>query len=112
MSSLSIQKIDMYEGEVRTIPHTWTEKTSGNPIDLTGSSIEFDSKRPEFNKTALITDAENGKYELRLDEADTLGRVSKGGQLTIKYLVKHVSSGGDVRYIYKLHITVIGANDD
>ena len=112
MSDLSIQKITMYEGETKTFPHTWTEKVSGNPIDLTGSSIEFDSGRGSFDKMAVITDATNGKYELRLDEADTLGKVSKGGQLTIKYLVKHVSSGGDVRYIYKLHLTVIGVYDD
>lgn len=112
MAELSIQEITMYEGESKTFPHAWTEKATGNPIDLTGSTIEFDSLMDEFNKSAVITDAINGKYELRLNEADTLGRVSKGGQLTIKYLVKHISPGGEVRYIYKLHLTVIGVYDD
>ena len=112
MVELSIQEITMYEGEVRAFPHTWTERSTGNPIDLTGSSVEFDSSKAEFNKAALITDPVNGKYELRLEESDTLGRVSKGGQITIKYLVKHISSGGDVRYIYQLHLTVIGVHDD
>lgn len=102
----------MYEGEAKTFPHTWTEKVSGNPIDLTGSSIEFECKDQEFSKTATITDAENGKYQLNISESDTLGKVSKGGQITIKYLVKHISSGGEVRYIYKLHIKVIGVHDD
>lgn len=112
MAELFIQELTMYEGEAKTLPHTWTEKATGNPIDLTGSSIEFECKNQEFSKAAVITDAANSKYELRLLEADTLGKVSKGGQITIKYLVKHVSSGGDIRYIYKLHITVIGVHDD
>lgn len=112
MSDLSIQEITMYEGETKTFPHVWTEKATGNPINLAGSSIEFDCKDQEFSKTATITDAAGGKYELHIAESDTLGKVSKGGQITIKYLVKHVSSGGEVRYIYRLHIRVIGAHDD
>ena len=112
MPDLSIQKITMYEGEAKTFPHTWTEKATGNPIDLTGSSVEFDCKDLEFSKAATVTDAVNGKYELSIAKADTEGKVSKGGQITIKYLVKHVSSGGDVRYIYRLHLTVIGVHDD
>ena len=112
MSELSIQEITMHEGEVKTFPHTWIEKVSGNPIDLTGSSIEFDCKNQEFSKTAIITDATNGKYELHIAEVDTEGKVSRGGQITIRYLVKHVSSGGEVRYIYRLHIKVIGVHDD
>jgi hypothetical protein len=102
----------MYEGEARTFPHTWTEKETGNPIDLTGSSIEFDCKEHEFSRSAVITDAANGKYELQITEADTLGKVSKGGRITIRYLVKHVGSGGDVRYIYRLNIVVVGVHDD
>ena len=112
MTELTIQKVTMYEGEAKTYPHTWTEKATGEPIKLMGSSIEFECKDQEFSKTATITDAENGKYELHIAEADTEGKVSKGGQITIKYLVKHVSSGGEVRYIYRLHLTVIGVHDD
>ena len=112
MAELSIQEITMYEGEAKTFPHTWTEKSSGNPIDLTGSSINFDCKVQEFSRSANITDHANGKYDLVIHESDTLGKITKGGQITIKYLVKHISSGGDVRYIYRLHITVIGVHDD
>ena len=102
----------MYEGESKVYPHTYTQKASGDPVDLTGSSIEFDCDDDSFNKTAVITDAVNGKYNLELSEADTLGKVSKNGEITIKYLVKHTSSGGEVRYIYKLNLNVIGVNDD
>ena len=112
MAELSIQELTMYEGEAKTFPHTWNEKATGNPIDLTGSSIEFECKNQEFSKTAVITDAANGKYELQIAQADTEGKVSKGGQITIKYLVKHVSSGGDIRYIYNLHLKVMGVHDD
>ena len=112
MSELSIQEITMYEGESKTYPHTWTEEATGDPVILTGSSIEFDCKDQEFSKTATITDAVNGKYQLSIIESDTLGKVSKGGQITIKYLVSQISSGGDVRYIYRLHIKVIGVYDD
>ena len=112
MSELSVQEIEMREGETKTFPHTWTEKISGEPVNLTGSTIIFDCSRIEFSKTATITDAANGKYQLSIIESDTLGKVSKGGQITIKYLVKHISSGGDVRYIYRLHIKVIGVYDD
>ena len=112
MSELSVQEITMYEGEAKTYPHTWTEKVSGNPIDLTGSTILFDCSRLEFSKTAAITDAVNGKYEFSIEESDTLGRISKGGEITIKYLVKHISAGGDIRYIYKLNLKVIGVHDD
>ena len=112
MAELFTQELTMYEGEIKTLPHTWNEKVSGNPIDLTGSSILFECSRLEFSKTAAITDAVNGKYQLSIQESDTLGRISKGGQITINYLVKHISSGGDVRYIYKLKLTVIGVHDD
>ena len=91
MSELSIQEITMHEGEAKTFPHVWTEKATGSPIDLSGSSI---------------------KYNLVIDESDTLGRISKGGQIVIKYIVKSVSASGDVRYIYKLYLTVIGVHDD
>ena len=102
----------MHEGEAKTFPHVWTEKATGSPIDLSGSSIEFDCHNQEFSKTAIITDAINGKYNLVIDESDTLGRISKGGQIVIKYIVKSVSASGDVRYIYKLYLTVIGVHDD
>ena len=102
----------MYEGESKVYPHTYTQKASGDPVNLTGSSIEFDCDDESFNKIAVITDAPNGKYKLEITESDTLGKVSKNGKITIKYLVKHTSSGGEVRYIYKLNLNVIGVNDD
>ena len=112
MPDINTQEITMYEGESKIYPHTWVEKATGNPIDLTGSTIEFDCNDASFNKTAVITDEVNGKYNLVLAESDTLGKVSTGGQLTIKYIVKHISSGGEIRYIYKLNIKVIGVDDD
>ena len=99
------------EGEDLTLPIKWTVKETGAEVDLTGSTIFFDAKRPEFDRFAVITDAVGGEYTFNLAAADTGGKVTTGGEINLDYMVKHTNSSGEVNYIYRIKIKVVGANE-
>ena len=67
MAELSTQELTMYEGEVKTLPHTWTEKVSGNPANVQemGEALKavIDNKLVPY-ESALVTIPANGSYSL------------------------------------------------
>ena len=111
MAELNTYNLEINEGEDLQFPLTWTEKDSGNPIDLTGSQIIFESEDGTYDQTAIMLDEVNGKYQFTLNAADTLGTVHRGAKKTLRYLVKHISSGGLTSYLFRMNILVVGVYD-
>jgi|19_taG_2_1085344.scaffolds.fasta_scaffold07594_3 hypothetical protein len=109
--ALETFNVEMVEGEDLVYPLRWTNKETGDPIDLTGSQIFFEADQSEFDLVANITDALDGKYEFNLPAATTAGTVADLRWRTVKYLVKHVSSGGITTFLFRIHLTVVGAHD-
>ena len=109
--ALQIYERQIIEGEDLTLPIKWTIKETGAAVDLTGSTIFFDAKRPEFDRFATITNATEGEYTFSLSAADTDGKVTTGGEINLDYLVKHTNGSGEVNYIYRIKIKVVGANE-
>lgn len=67
----------LYAGETVTFEVTVTYD-DGTPYDLTGAAIAYRADTPapllkEVGAGIVITDAAAGKFEVDLDEADTLG---------------------------------------
>jgi len=108
--ALETFNVEMVEGEDLVYPLRWTNKETGDPIDLTGSQIFFEADQSEFDLVANITDALDGKYEFNLPAATTAGTVADLRWRTVKYLVKHVSSGGITTFLFRIHLTVVGAH--
>ena len=96
------------EGESIYLPMRWTVKDTGEPVDLTGSTISFESKRDGQDLPATITNPTQGEYTFELGSDLTLGKVSLGGQINLNYLVKHTNPSGGVDYIYRIKIKVVG----
>lgn len=104
-------KHEITEGEDLKFPIFWKEKESGNPIDLTGSQIIFKSEDGTFDQTATINDAANGEYEFYLPSSETFGSIDDGVKKTLRYKVKHISSGGLISFLFNIEILVVGLND-
>ncbi len=109
--SLETYSTQIIEGEHLTLPIKWTVKETGAPIDLTGSTIEFEAKDSSYNMLAIITDAVEGEYNFRLQSVATAGKITKGGEINLDYLVKHTNSTGEINYIYRIKVKVVGAHD-
>ncbi len=67
----------LYAGETVTFEVTVTQD-DGTPYDLTGAAIAYRADTPtpiakEVGAGVTLTDAAAGKFEVDLDEADTLG---------------------------------------
>ena len=111
MSQLETYKTTISEGEDLQFPITWTEKESGNPIDLTGSQIIFESEDGTYDYNANIIDHVGGKYEFNLPASQTANTLADGSKKSLRYTVKHISSGGLSRYLFKLQVVVVGIHD-
>ena len=111
MNQLQTYSLEINEGEDLQFPLTWTEKDSGNPIDLTGSQVIFESEDGTYDHNAHIIDAINGKYQFHLESSVTAGTVRNGSKKMLRYLVKHTSSGGLTSYIFRMNILVVGVYD-
>lgn len=111
MAALETFWDEMVEGEDKVFPLRWTNQETGAPVDLTGSQIFFEADQSEFDLVANITDALDGKYEFNLPAATTAGTVADLRWRTVKYLVKHVSSGGLTSFLFRINLTVVGAHD-
>tara|TARA_B110000014_G_scaffold244010_1_gene214834 strand:- start:475 stop:807 length:333 start_codon:yes stop_codon:yes gene_type:complete len=109
--SLETYSTQIIEGEHLTLPIKWTVKETGAPIDLTGSTLSFEAKDPDYDMPAIITNAVEGEYNFRLQSVATAGKVTKGGQISLDYLVKHENSTGEINYIYRIQVKVVGAHD-
>ena len=109
--ALETYSTQIIEGDDLTLPIKWTVKETGEPIDLTGSAIFFDAKDPDFDMSAIITNATEGEYQFVMPESMTAGKITKGGERNLDYLVKHTSSGGDVKHIFRIKLKVVGAHD-
>jgi hypothetical protein len=109
--ALEVYSTQIIEGQDLILPIKWTVKDTGLPVDLTGGSIFFDAKRPDFDMPAIITDAAEGEYTFKLDAVATAGKVTSGGEINLDYLVKYTNSLGEIDYIYKMKVKVTGANE-
>ena len=106
---LETYSTQIIEGSDLRLPIKWTVKETGLPIDLTGATIFFDAKRPDFDMTATITDAAQGEYSFILPASSTDGKVTTGGEINLDYLVKYTSAAGEIDYIFRLKVKVVGA---
>ena len=109
--SLEIYSTQITEGDDLALPITWTVKETGDPIDLTGSTIFFDAKDPDFDMDAVITNAAQGEYEFVMPAAKTAGKITKGGERNLDYLVRHTSAGGEIKHVFIIKLKVVGAHD-
>ena len=109
--SLEVYSTQIIEGQDLILPIKWTVKDSGLPVDLTGGSIFFDAKRPDFDMPAIITDAANGEYTFKLEASKTAGQVTSGGEINLDYLVRYTNDQGEIDYIYRIKVKVTGANE-
>ena len=60
---------------------------------------------------AIITDAEEGEYTFKLEASATAGQVTSGGEINLDYLVRYTNSLGEIDYIYRIKVKVVGANE-
>lgn len=104
-------EIRISEGEDLVFPLEWAEQATGEPIDLTGSTIRFESNDPEYSHDALILDAVGGRYQFSLPASKTASTMYRGELKVIKYTVKHTSAGGITTFLFKIEVTIEGVND-
>jgi hypothetical protein len=109
--ALEVYSTTIIEGQDLILPIKWTVKDTGLPVDLTGGSIFFDAKRLDFDMPAAITDAANGEYTFKIEASATAGRVTSGGEINLDYLVRYTNSAGEIDYIYRIKVKVVGANE-
>lgn len=102
------QDFEMHEGDSKDVEITVTDPITGAPVDLTGATISWVLKERASDATALLTlstgggeivltDEDNGVFEVQLDPADTAGLLS-GNELSKEYYheAEITTSGGDV----------------
>ena len=108
---IEVFETQIIEGEDLRLNLAWTEKDSGNPIDLTGSTIKLEADIEGFDQDLTILDAANGVFELHLDKSKTIGFTGDKELRFVKFLVKHTEASGDVRYIFKIEVAVYADHD-